>query len=540
VVIDPMRLAAERFFGVSYVDDPTAWAESNGIHFWSKQREIAESVVKNRYTAVKSSHDGGKSFACAAIGCWWLDVHTVGEAFLVSTAPTGPQVSAILWREIERLHRKCQLSGKISVGGSPEWKVDKELIGYGRKPSDYDETGFQGIHARFPLVVVDEAGGIPRQLWNAIDALATNDNARVVAIGNPDDATSHFRTICEPDSGWNVIRLDGLLTPNFTEPAVKAISGETGCGDLYQFMLDNGIPFSTEEIPDRLREDLLSVRWVAERMHRWGIRKLTTEEQEEAGTAARWKTSALWDAKVRGEFSEQTTEGVIPIAWIRAAQERWVEQAGTDPLGRRMFCCDVARFGTDETAILQRQGHVVQRVESYGQQDTMTTANQLHELLHHPRSFAVVDVIGIGAGVVDRLSELGNEVIPFNSSHATTMVDRSGTFTFPNVRSAAWWKLREALDTTFQPTLCIPPGDDLEADLAAPRWRLLSGGKILVEPKEETIKRLGRSPDLGDTVVMSEWHASGEWDASKEGSAEEYSREYGGTSEYSHAYGGDE
>jgi hypothetical protein len=531
---DPMQEAAKRFFGESYETDPVAWGKQKGIHLWSKQREIAESVVHNRYTAVRSSHDGGKSFGCAFLACWWLDVHEVGDAFVVSTAPSGPQVSAILWREIEKLHRKLKLRGKISVGGQPEWKVDKELIGYGRKPSDYDENGFQGIHALYPLIIVDEACGIPRQLWNAVDALATNDNARVVAIGNPDDATSHFKTICEPGSGWNVIHLDGLSTPNFSEQAVKAISHEDGCGDLYQFFLDNGLPFSTEDIPEVLRQSLLSVRWVAERMHRWGVRRQTDDEQ--VGGLPRWKTSPLWDAKVRGEFSDQTTEGVIPLAWVRAAQERWLEQQGTDPLGRRMFVCDVARFGQDETAIATRQGHVVLDIMSIGQQDTMTTANQLNAMLDHPRSFSVVDVIGIGAGVVDRLNELHREVIPFNGSLATTAVDRSGTFTFPNVRSAAWWKLREALDPTFTPTLCLPPNDELCADLIAPRWRLLSGGKIQVEPKEDTIKRLGRSPDMGDTIVMSEWHASGGVTTEVNPEQQGYARAYGGESEYSVSY----
>src|SRR5689334_21909403 len=103
---DLLGEAAKRFFAPTYLDDPTQWAYDrlDGVHFWSMQRRIAQSVVKNRYTSVRSAHDGGKSFLCACLACWWLDAHPVGESFVVSTAPTGAQVSAILWREIERLH----------------------------------------------------------------------------------------------------------------------------------------------------------------------------------------------------------------------------------------------------------------------------------------------------------------------------------------------------------------------------------------------------------------------------------------------------
>src|SRR5687768_1067730 len=178
-------MAAERFFGATYANDPAGWAKDKlDIRLWSKQREIAESVAKNRYTAVRSCHDGGKSFGAALIGCWWMDTHQLGEAFMVSTAPTAPQVTVILWREIQRMHAKGKLAGRINMGSIPEWWVGKEQIAYGRKPSDYDESGFQGVHSRYPLIIIDEAVGIPKQLWDAVDALATNTNARVLAIGN--------------------------------------------------------------------------------------------------------------------------------------------------------------------------------------------------------------------------------------------------------------------------------------------------------------------------------------------------------------------
>jgi hypothetical protein len=89
-----------------YMDDPVGWIEDVcGEFVWSKQREICESVRDNKYTAVKACHGPGKSFIGARIGCWWLNVHKLGDAFLVTSAPSWPQVQAILWREIRRAHR---------------------------------------------------------------------------------------------------------------------------------------------------------------------------------------------------------------------------------------------------------------------------------------------------------------------------------------------------------------------------------------------------------------------------------------------------
>jgi hypothetical protein len=157
VTLDPVKGVAEAMLrhyepqpASPYVADPVGWVRDRlREHLWSKQAEIASSVVGHRYTAVQSCHDAGKSFLAARLTAWWLDVHPAGEAFVVTTAPTAPQVSAILWREIGKAHKKGRLTGRITGGSVPEWKLDDgEIIAYGRKPADYDQAAFQGIHAR--------------------------------------------------------------------------------------------------------------------------------------------------------------------------------------------------------------------------------------------------------------------------------------------------------------------------------------------------------------------------------------------------------
>jgi hypothetical protein len=103
-----------------YVSDPVSWVRDRlGEFLWSKQREIADSIVQNRYTAVKSSHDTGKSHGASRIVSWWLDTHD--DPFATTTAPTTKQVHAILWRYIGQAHRKGNLRGRITLDDWTGW-----------------------------------------------------------------------------------------------------------------------------------------------------------------------------------------------------------------------------------------------------------------------------------------------------------------------------------------------------------------------------------------------------------------------------------
>src|SRR5689334_4681109 len=126
VVLDPidavdlaeaLALAeAEQAADHPYLADPVGWVQGVlGEHVWSKQREIAEAVRDHRKVAVPSCHEAGKSWLASRIVAWWLAVHKPGEAFAVTTAPTAPQVRAILWREINRAHRKGNLPGRTNL-----------------------------------------------------------------------------------------------------------------------------------------------------------------------------------------------------------------------------------------------------------------------------------------------------------------------------------------------------------------------------------------------------------------------------------------
>lgn len=511
-----------------YDQDPALWGSSKlNEFFWSKQVEILQSVSNNRYTAVQSCHDAGKSFIAARAAARWIEEHEPGEAFVVSTAPTSAQVSAILWREIQRAHKKGAFQGTITTAGYPQWKLGGELVGYGRKPADYSDSAFQGIHARYVLVVIDEACGVARNLFDAADALATNIHARVLAIGNPDDPTSHFASICKPDSGWHTIRIDGLGTPNFTREAVEWLDCEhcrrLGRTEplLSRLFVEEGLAYTEEYVPESLRDMLLSPLWVEERLHRWV--GLPGETQTLTALASQ---SALFTAKVRGLFPDSASEGIIPLGWAEQAMARhdeWVASGSPEPdvIERHVLGCDIADQGEDATCLAIRIGNIVTEIRKYRNSDIMESTGYITAAMsNRPGSLSIIDSIGVGAGVLSRLRELKQPVLGFVASgSARGLADKTGEFQFTNLRAAAWWRMRELLDPS-QPggsKIMLPRSEILLADLTAPHWKVLSGGKIQVESKDDIRKRLGRSTDEGDAVIMSFWQGRGTVDTTSSG-----------------------
>ena len=127
-------------------------------------------------------------------------------------------------------------------------------------------------------------------------------------------------------------------------------------------------------------------------------------------------------------------------------------------------------------------------------------------VMQHRRNGAIVnvDVIGVGGSPYDALRDiLGTRAVrAMNGAEASSKRDRSGQLGFVNRRAEWWWGMREALDPAAGEDLALPPDAGLLADLCAPRWKLSARG-VQVESKEDIIRRLGRSPDRGDSAVYA-------------------------------------
>lgn len=446
--------------GLKWRRDPSRWAlERAKIELWSKQREIIESVRDHRQTAVHSCHEIGKSYIAAVTACWWIDSHPPGEAFVVTTAPSDKQVKAILWREINRLHSRLGLAGRTNLS---EWYIGKELVAFGRKPADYDPTAFQGLHARYMLVILDEACGIPKELWDAASSLAANLNGRTLAIGNPDDPFGEFCANCRPGSGWDVIKVGYEDTPNFTD----------------------------EVITPELSEMLIHPEWVEERRRKWG------------------EQSALFQSKCRGIFpTEASPFAVMPLNWVQACQ--FNEMRAQDPIEGGL---DVAAGG-DRTVLVERRGPKLGRVFEFKDPDPMKSVGIIVEKINEWGLTKVkYDNIGIGWGLGGRLKELSSrhnpdgdkthnaEIVGINFGAGPTpgMEDR-----FLNKRAEVWWNVGHEYSRLGLWDLSALD-DDAKQELTTPLYEILdSKGKIKIQAKKEIREILGRSPDVADALLLA-------------------------------------
>lgn len=477
-----------------YKHDPVFWAAHRlGDTLWSGQRRIIESVRDNRRTAVQSCHEIGKSYIAATIVGWWLDIHPAGDAFVVTSAPSGNQVKAILWREIGRVHARGGLNGRVN---QTEWYMKglagagkEELVAFGRKPDDYDPTAFQGIHAPYVLIVWDEACGIPLSLWDAGDSLIANDTSKALAIGNPDDPLTEFYNVCSPGSGYNVITVGAFETPNFTG----------------------------EAMPDRVLKQLIGRTYVEEKRRKWAPFWfwVNTEGQRvdfdahapvpkdavavvpppDADPTA---TNPLWQSKVLGLFPTVAEEGsLIPLHWIRAAQQRNLPADG-----EAIITLDVGAGG-DASTCGYRKGPVFRIKWEDHNPDTMETCGRfIGTMKEVDAQEGRVDKIGIGKGISDRCNELhaqGKLKQKVTGVQVSENADEDDDYY--NLRSEAWWHVRGLFEVG---NIALDPLDeDLAAELSTIKYKRTSAGQIQIESKIDAKKRGVPSPNRADALMLA-------------------------------------
>ena len=192
------RERAQGFF-----NDPVGWAKYMlDVDLWSKQREVVDSVLSNKSTAVKAGHGVGKSFLSAVLVCWWVDTR-YPDCGVATTAPSWDQVNTIIWDEIRK--QKAIIEQRFEDG-----LIDHKLPGYitseakwrsyesgqtlaqGRRPPENkEESAFQGLHGRI-LAIGDEAAGLTGEIIDGLGNITTNEASRRLIIGNPTNPNSYF------------------------------------------------------------------------------------------------------------------------------------------------------------------------------------------------------------------------------------------------------------------------------------------------------------------------------------------------------------
>lgn len=424
--------------------EPDEWQEVGLRAFGRGERRIS----------ICSCHGPGKTALAAVLIN--LQQLTRYPQKTVATAPTSAQLFDGLFSEVVFWHRKLPevlqslfvvKSDRIDLAAAPEASFFSARTARAESPE-----ALQGIHSDHVLLVVDEASGVPESIFKAGQGSMSGENATTLLLSNPTRTSGYFyRTHHDLKDEWFRIRVSYKDSTRVSADFVQGL------------------------------------------IRTWG------EDSDE------FRVRAL------GEFPKADLNTLIPAEFVDSARDRdVVVPAGSTEI----WGLDIARFGDDWNALVRRNRlAVMPQIEKWSGIDLMQTAGRVKRAwddtppLHRPEEI-LVDEIGLGAGVVDRLMELKLPVRGINVSETASQSDK-----YRNLRTELWFKAREWLGSKNHKLpkveCCGRPGkdrcvhDELADELKGPRYGYQSSGKMLVEPKADMKKRGLKSPNIADALMLT-------------------------------------
>lgn len=406
------------------------------------QAELLEAIAAGeRRISVRSGHGVGKS-TVAAWACLWY-IFTRYPVKIVITAPTTAQLYDALYAEIRRWFNT------IPPGLASLFEVKSERIELKAAPSESfisartsraeQPEALQGVHSKNVLLIADEASGIPESVYEAAGGSMSGHSATTLLLGNPVRGSGYFYDTHTKELGWKRFHVSSLTSPRVSADYVR-------------------------EMAEKYGED-----------------------------------SNAYRIRVLGEFPLADDDTIIPLGLVQAAVNRDILANPSEPV---VWGLDVARKGGDSSVLVKRKGNIVAAPPRIWRNlDLMQlTGAIVHEydvsdLAAKPAEI-LVDSIGLGSGVVDRLRELGYPVRGINVSESPALGEK-----VVNLRSELWSHAR----SWFEKRMCSIPNDErLIDELTMVKCSYTSSGKLMVEPKDAIRKRTrGRSCDVADAFCLT-------------------------------------
>lgn len=447
-----------------------------GQRWWFRQVEIAQALITPPYKAlVKACHNVGKTFLGGGLVNWWFDSRP--HSITLTTAPTERQVYDLLWKEV-----RTQRQGRPGFTGPKAARLEHAPNWFAHGFTARDGESFQGHHARHMLFIFDEAVGVAPVFWETAESMFSGEGHAWLAIFNPTDTSSQAYQE-ELSGGWHVISLNVLEHPN--------IAAELA-----------GLPPPYPSAIRLARVDELIRKWC--RPLNLAEAPLATDIEWTPGSGQWWRPGPIAEARLLGRWPSQATNNVWSDAAWQAAETRLLPEPTDQPVE---IGCDVARFGDDFTEIHVRRGPISLHHEAANGWRTTETAGRLKQLANQWGQHAgmegravhvKLDDDGVGGGVDDQ----ADDYTFLGVSASAKALDPEG---YPNRRSELWFTVAERGLRGDMSFVHLPPDirRELRRQAMAPTWKLDSDGRRVVEPKDQTKKRIKRSPDGMDAVNLA-------------------------------------
>ena len=425
-----------------YEDDPVGFCtDILGVEPQEWQAELLRAVANPevRQASCVSGHGTGKSSAASWAMIWHMLTRYPQKTLV--TAPTSGQLYDALFAEFKTWIKKLpdalqqQLivkQDRVELAGAPSESFCAAKLSRPEQPE-----ALAGAHSENILLIADEASGVPEQVFESALGSTSGSNSTFLLLGNGVRSSGFFYdTHHRLKPYWKTFRISCLDSP------------------------------------------LVSPAYVEEMRLKYG-----------------GDESNAFRIRVLGLFPKSDDDTVIAMEHVELARHRKVYQPRETPI---IIAADIARFGDDSTVAVVRQGRRVLEVHSWKKLDLMQTSGRLVELYQRdwylPVEEILVDSVGLGSGVLDRLRELGLPARGVNVGEAPSMSEK-----YANLRAELWFELAD----WFKGEVSIPDNEELVRDLVATRYNYRSNGTLAIESKAETKKRLGHSPDYADALMIS-------------------------------------
>ena len=374
------------------------------------------------------------------------------------TANSQSQLFDVLWSELGVWHRCMKPEFKrllIHKNDRIELSEDPaNNFAVARTSRRENPEALQGFHSENVLFVIDEASGIDEKIFEVARGAMSTPGAITVMTGNPTRASGFFHN---------------AFTKNRTRWFTKTVS----CYD------------STRVDPDYPKEI-----------------------EEEYG-----KDSNVWRIRVAGLPPKEDSDAVIPRHLVDLAVGREVSQVGPEVWG-----VDVARMGNDRSALAKRRGNVLtEPIKWWREKDSIQLSALIREEYDAAATKPVeicIDVIGVGAGVVDICASTHNLPV-----RGVNVAERPAIHSdkYERLRDELWFKMKEWFGG-YQCSLPKAQSEDVEKlmevfmdEMTSPRFAFTPSGKLKVESKPQMKARGLKSPDLAEAFLMTfASHSTGE------------------------------
>lgn len=443
--------------------NPVLYLEERlGLFVWGAFREAIGAIKPGAKITIESAKGVGKTEYAAGLVHWFLECFEQNE--VLTAASRWSALKKHLWPRIHKFIRKFNLYDERLVNA-----LEINLGANGGRAyaqSVSDPVGMQGAHAPYLMQLVEEASGITDPVADAIDGNDTGEQGIQVWIGNPIRASGAFFDRCHKDPSFVNFRISAFDHPNVIEGR-EVIPGAV----------------SRKKIEERARKQCTRCDPNTKgAVHLWWM-----------GEGDGWyMPSNIFKSNTLGEPPAQDEDSLIPKYLLEAAKLRpRPSENGAIATG-----CDVARFGSDDTVIVDvTHGGILAIEKTHGRRTTETAGRLIAKNRDRQRSIAVDDG-GLGAGVSDGLHDQGVDHLEVNFGAASSQPD-----TYANLKAQLYWAFKEEIVNNAD--FYIPDDEDLIDEATTIKYSYDGHGRIVIESKEEYKKRTGKSPDTLEAVLLA-------------------------------------